>query len=65
VFTFDELFDRYVSKAKYFLVTDFEEFDKQVELKKRLLASYPVYAAGDGYLIFDLQNPIPQAADGS
>jgi hypothetical protein len=65
VFTFDDLFDRQASKMKYFLVTDLEEFDRQSELKQRLFDSHPVYAEGDGYLIFDLKNPIQQDADGS
>jgi hypothetical protein len=64
-FTFDDLFARLSSKMKYFLVTDLEEFDRQAELKRRLFDSYPVYAEGDGYLIFDLKNPIQQDADGS
>jgi len=59
VFTFDHLFNQHVSKRSYFLVTDFEEFDRQPELKERLFNSYPVYSEGDGYLIFDLKNPIP------
>jgi len=58
VFTFDDLFNRYSSKMSYFLVTDFEEFDKQSELKERLFSSYPVYLEGDGYLIFDLKKPV-------
>jgi len=65
VFTFDDLFERYSSKMRYFLVTDLEEFNRQSQLKERLFASYPVYAEGDGYLIFDLKNPIQQDADGS
>ncbi|RPI94423.1 MAG: hypothetical protein EHM40_06630 [Chloroflexi bacterium] len=65
IFTFDDLFDRQASKMKYFLVTDLEEFDRQAELKQRLFDSYPVYAEGDGYLIFDLKNPVQQDADGS
>ncbi len=65
VFTFDDLFARLSSKMKYFLVTDFAEFDRQSELKRRLFATYPVYAEGNGYLIFDLKNPIQQDADGS
>ncbi len=40
----------------YFLVTDFDELDRQPDLKK-LLAGFPVYAQGDGYTIFDLQHP--------
>jgi hypothetical protein len=65
VFSFDELFNRYVSKMSYFLVTDLEEFDRQPQLKERLFNFYPVAAEGDGYLIFDLKNPIQQGANGS
>ena len=65
VLSFDDLFDRYASKMSYFLVTDFEEFDRQPQLKERLLAFYPVSSEGDGYLIFDLKNPIQQDASPS
>lgn len=64
-FSFDDLFDRYASKMSYFLVTDFEEFDRQTELKERLITFYPVSSQGDGYLIFDLKNPVPQDASSS
>ena len=57
-FSFEKLFNAYSSKRDFFLVTDFNEFDQQPELKERLVASYPVYAQGNGFLIFDLQNPI-------
>ena len=63
--SFDDLFDRYASKMSYFLVTDFEEFERQPQLKERLLAFYPVSSEGDGYLIFDLKNPIQQDASPS
>jgi hypothetical protein len=49
----------------YFLVTDFEEFNKQKELKERLSTSYPVYMEGNGYVIFDLKKPLQQDANGS
>jgi hypothetical protein len=65
VFSFDELFDRYSSKMSYFLVTDFDELGRQSRLKQRLYDFYPVSAQGDGYLIFDLKNPILQDANGS
>jgi hypothetical protein len=65
VFTFDDLFERYSAKMSYFLVTDFEEFNRQPQLKERLFSFYPVYAEGDGYLIFDLKHPIQQDANGS
>jgi len=62
---FEELFNRYSSKMKYFLITDFDEFERQPELKERLFSSYPVYSEGNGYLIFDLKNPLQQDANGS
>ncbi|MBN2115876.1 MAG: glycosyltransferase family 39 protein [Anaerolineales bacterium] len=65
VFTFEDLFNRYSSKMSYFLVTDFDEFNRQSQLKERLFSSYPVYLEGDGYLIFDLKHPLRQDADGS
>lgn len=65
VFTFDDLFNRYSSKMSYFLVTDFDEFKRQPQLEERLFSSYPIYAEGDGYLIFDLKNPIQQDVNGS
>jgi len=34
-------------------VTDFQELDRQPDLKKSLSA-FPVYAQGNGYMIYDL-----------
>jgi hypothetical protein len=65
VLSFDDLFDRRATKMTYFLVTDFEEFNRQPELKDHLFSVYPVTFEGDGYLIFDLQNPIQQDASNS
>jgi hypothetical protein len=65
VFSFDDLFNRYSSKMQYFLVTDFDEFNRQPELKARLVNTYPVSFQGEGYLIFDLKNPKQQDASGS
>ena len=65
VFSFNDLFNRYSSKMQYFLVTDFDEFNRQPELKARLVNVYPVSFQGDGYLIFDLKNPKQQDASGS
>jgi hypothetical protein len=58
VSSFDKLFNRYSSKMSYFLVTDFDEFNRQPLLKERLFNLYPVYLEGDGYLVFDLKHPI-------
>ncbi len=65
VFSFDDLFNKYSSKMRYFLVTDFDEFNRQPELKERLIGSYPISSQGDGYLIFDLKNLAQQDSNGS
>ena len=65
VFSFDDLFNRYSSKMSYFLVTDFDELERQSQLQERLYRFYPVFVEGDGYLIFDLKNPLPQDANSS
>lgn len=39
----------------FFIVTDFEDFNRQVELKKFLSNNYPIFDQGDGYLIYDLR----------
>jgi len=65
VFSFDDLFNQYSSKMRYFLVTDFDEFNRQPELKQRLTTFYPVSFQGDGYLIFDLKNPMQPDTNGS
>ncbi|HSL31919.1 MAG TPA: glycosyltransferase family 39 protein, partial [Anaerolineales bacterium] len=65
VFSFDDLFERYSSKMSYFLVTDFAELEKQQQLKERLFSTYPLSQESDGYLIFDLTNPLQQDSNGS
>jgi hypothetical protein len=42
---------------QYFLVTDFDELNRQPELKQRL-ARFSVFAQGDGYVIYDLSDPV-------
>ncbi len=39
----------------YFIITAFDEFDKQPDLKKHLNLNYPVLAKSDDYIIFDLK----------
>jgi hypothetical protein len=56
--SFEELFNGYSSKRDFFLVTDFDELDRQSELRERLFTAYPVLVQGNDFLIFDLQNPI-------
>jgi 4-amino-4-deoxy-L-arabinose transferase-like glycosyltransferase len=49
-----ELFDEYSSKRDLFLVTDFDELERQPALKE-LLARYPVLVSGNGFVIYDLE----------
>jgi hypothetical protein len=47
-------FENAVKGQEYFVVTLFGDFNAQPMLKSCLLENYPVYAEGDGYLIFNL-----------
>ena len=52
-------FARMTSGKNFFLVTDFQELDRQPDLKKSLSA-FPVYVQGDGYIVYDLRDqPVP------
>jgi 4-amino-4-deoxy-L-arabinose transferase-like glycosyltransferase len=42
----------------YFVVTLMNDFNNQPMLKSYLYDHYPIYAEGDGYLIFDLTKPL-------
>lgn len=53
-YEFDELFYAIVQKRPLFLVTDFRELDRQPLLKERL-KEYPVFAEGDGYVIYQVE----------
>jgi hypothetical protein len=48
------MFENAVKGQDYFVVTLFGDFDAQPLLKAYLNDHYPIYAQGDGYLIFDL-----------
>ncbi len=52
------LFPNMTRGKEYFLVTDFDELNRQPDLKQRL-AGFSVYAQGSGYVIYDLQKPLP------
>ncbi len=41
----------------FFLITDFDELNKQPQVKQLLADNYPVYRQGDGYLVYDLRSP--------
>ncbi len=42
----------------YFLVTAFTEYEQQPELKALLEGRYPVALQGDGYILYDLRQPL-------
>jgi hypothetical protein len=46
--------NRHVPSPEFFIVTDFEEFELQPELKEYLDTRYPVFAQTSEYLIYDL-----------
>ncbi len=50
----EQTFSALASKKDLFLVTDFEELKRQPLLKEKL-SGYPVFAEGDGYVIFNLK----------
>ncbi len=50
----DELFKDFSSKKDLFLVTNFEELDRQPALKE-ILKKIPVLVSGDGFTIYDLR----------
>jgi hypothetical protein len=49
-----KLFADYSSRKDLFLVTDFEELNRQPALKE-ILKKYPVLVNGDGFVIYDLR----------
>jgi 4-amino-4-deoxy-L-arabinose transferase-like glycosyltransferase len=50
---FEKSFTEVAAKKELFLVTDFDELKRQPLLKEKL-SGYPIFAEGDGYIIFDL-----------
>ncbi|MFZ2095276.1 MAG: glycosyltransferase family 39 protein [Anaerolineales bacterium] len=54
---FTSLFNKAVGGEDYFIVTMFNQFDSQPLLKSYLYDHYPIYAEGEGYLIFNLTQP--------
>lgn len=56
--TFDEIFTERVEGKDYFLVTNFNQFDRQSELKDKLFDTYSILEQTSDYIIFDLQHPL-------
>jgi 4-amino-4-deoxy-L-arabinose transferase-like glycosyltransferase len=53
-FEIDAQFNSIIQRRQLFIVTDFRELDRQPLLKERLM-KYPVFAEGDGYVIYDIR----------
>ena len=51
---FERLFSNLTARSDYYLVTMPDELSRQPELKERL-DQYPVFAEGEGYVIYDLK----------
>jgi hypothetical protein len=56
---FEEYFAKRTQGKSYFLITAFNQFDDQPDLKNYLAEHFPVVAEGNGYLIYDLETPLP------
>ncbi|MCE1253925.1 MAG: glycosyltransferase family 39 protein [Anaerolineae bacterium] len=55
---YESYFNNFIAGKDLFVILAFNEFDNQTQLKELLTGRYPVFAQGDGYLIFDLKHPI-------
>lgn len=51
---FEEQFEELTAKKELFIITDFNDFNRQPLLKEKL-KTYPVFAEGDGYIIYHLR----------
>jgi hypothetical protein len=54
---FEQQFESIAAKKELFLVTDFVELKLQPSLKEKL-SGYPIFAEGDGYVIYDLASGV-------
>ena len=59
---FENFFARRIEGKDYFLITAFNQFNDQPDLKQTLYDRYPLLAEGSGYLIFDLAHPFAAAS---
>ena len=54
--SFEKSFERLTKNKDLFLVTDLADLKRQPDLQERL-SEFPIFAQGDGYIIYNLQNP--------
>ncbi len=55
---FDDVFQDSVQGKQYFLVTLFNEYENQPQLKEKLESGYPIFRQTGDYIIYDLFNPL-------
>jgi len=55
---FPKTFRQLAGYKSYFLITDFDEFNRQPKLRNRLQRRYPVLAQGKGFIVYDLLHPL-------
>lgn len=55
---FEDLFYNRIEEKNYFLITAFNQYDRQPDLEQMLEANYPLLAEGQGYQIYDLDHPL-------
>jgi hypothetical protein len=51
---FEKQFENILNAKELFLVTDFDDLDRQPFLKEKL-EGYPIFAEGDGYIIYNIK----------
>jgi hypothetical protein len=56
--TFEKYFERLTKSKDLFLVTDLVDLKRQPDLQARL-SQFAIFAEGNGYIIYDLQKPLP------
>ncbi len=54
----ENTFSRLAANKDYFLITDFDEYERQPELQQQLNTHYPILAQARGYIVFDLAHPL-------
>jgi hypothetical protein len=59
-FEFEQWFDEETVGMDYFLVTRIKELDRQAELHDMLYTHYAISDQGEGFILFDLNQPLPQ-----
>jgi 4-amino-4-deoxy-L-arabinose transferase-like glycosyltransferase len=55
---YEAYFTETTANDDLFLVTAFGELDAQPELKNILESHYPIYAEGNGFILYDLRHPL-------